>query len=52
MKTENDKARKSRPRSAIRNQLNTHKWESKMEIHRLISGKPDLKITKHKKPQD
>jgi len=24
--------------------LDSHKWESKMEIHRLLSGKSDLKL--------
>jgi hypothetical protein len=30
--------------AAIRDVLDTHQWPAKMEIHRLLSGKPDLKI--------
>ncbi|MHC4620292.1 MAG: hypothetical protein ACYTEQ_21295 [Planctomycetota bacterium] len=24
--------------------VNTHKWASKMEIHRLIGGRPELRL--------
>jgi hypothetical protein len=28
----------------IDNQIDCHDWATKMEIHRLISGKPDIKV--------
>jgi hypothetical protein len=28
----------------IDNQINCHDWATKMEIHRLMSGKPDTKL--------
>jgi hypothetical protein len=31
--------------------LNSHKWTSKVEMHRLIAGKPDLKIKQAPKPK-
>jgi hypothetical protein len=39
-----DKKRSVKPRPAPCNTLNCHRWESKMEIIRLISGKPELKL--------
>jgi len=39
-----DKKRSIKSRPAPCNTLNCHRWESKMEIIRLISGKPDLKL--------
>ena len=44
----NKKIIKSKP--AIYNALDSHKWATKMEIHRLMSGKPDLKIKALPKP--
>jgi len=37
---------------AICKELDCHKWASKMEIRRLLSGKPDLKIKVISKPGD
>jgi len=31
---------------AIHNGVDSSKWATKMEIHHLFSGKPDLKINK------
>jgi len=31
-------------RHRIDNQIDCHSWETKMEIHRLLSGKPDIKL--------
>ena len=39
-----DKKRSFKSRPAPNNGPDSHKWETKMEIIRLISGKPDLKI--------
>jgi len=39
---------KSKP--VIHNAPDSHKWATKMEIHRLMSGKPDLKIKAASKP--
>ncbi len=36
------RAIKSKP--AMYRELDSHKWATKMEIQRLIRGKPDLKI--------
>jgi hypothetical protein len=33
-----------KPRPAMYNGLDSHKWQTKIEIVRLISGKPDLRI--------
>lgn len=35
---------------AIHNAPDPHKWATKMEIHHLMSGKPDLKIKALPKP--
>lgn len=39
-----DKKTTIKPRLTLCNAIDSHKWETKMEIVRLISGKPDLKI--------
>jgi len=36
--------RTNRSRPSVYNQLDTHRWATKIEIHRILSGKPDLKI--------
>jgi len=33
-----------RSRPTIFNRLDTHNWANKMEIHRLLSGKPEMKL--------
>jgi hypothetical protein len=35
----------------IDNQINCHDWATKMEIHRLMSGKPDTKLVSRTVPQ-
>lgn len=35
--------RKHKPLELLYPPLDSHKWESKMEIRRFISGKPDMK---------
>ncbi len=39
-----DSKRAIKPKPAIYHGLDSHKWATKMEIQRLLSGKPDLKI--------
>ncbi len=39
-----DKKRNSKSRPVINNGPDSHRWETKMEIIRLISGKQDLEI--------
>ena len=39
-----DKKRNFKSKPVSNNGPDSHKWESKMEIIRLISGKPDLKL--------
>jgi len=39
-----DKKRNNKSAQPPNNGPDSHKWETKMEIIRLISGKPDLKI--------
>jgi hypothetical protein len=42
------RATKSKP--VVHSAPDPHKWATKMEIHRLMSGKPDLKIKPAPKP--
>jgi len=44
MKKSNFKKGTIMPGMRINHMLDSHKWATKMEIIRLISGKPDLKI--------
>jgi hypothetical protein len=44
MKKLNDKKRTTKSTMTINPVLDSHKWATKMEIMRLISGKPELKI--------
>lgn len=44
MKKLNNKKRTIKPTMTINPVLDSHKWATKMEIIRLITGKPDLKI--------
>ncbi|MHC4646478.1 MAG: hypothetical protein ACYTBJ_13335 [Planctomycetota bacterium] len=39
------KKRTNRSRAPVFNKLDTHKWSSKMEMHRLIAGKPELRLS-------
>ncbi len=50
MKRTIDKKRTIRPRPAIRNELDSHKWATKMEIRRFLSGRAELKIKAIPKP--
>ncbi len=38
------KKRNLKSKSALCNRIDCHRWESKMEVIRLISGKPELKL--------
>jgi hypothetical protein len=44
MKKLSDKKRPIKSEMTINPMLDSHKWATKMEIIRLISGKPELKI--------
>jgi hypothetical protein len=46
-----DKKRRTKSRPTIHSVLNSHKWATKVEMHRLIAGKPDLKIKEAPKPK-
>jgi len=39
-----DKKRAIKSKPTTYHGLDSHKWATKMEIQRLLSGKPDLKI--------
>ena len=43
MKKLNNKKRTIKSTMTINPELDSYKWATKMEIRRLISGKPDLK---------
>ena len=45
-----DKKRNIQQTPAINKGPDSHKWETKMEIMRLFSGKPDLKLKHIPKP--
>jgi len=49
MKTSIDKKRATTWRPATYSRIDCHKWATKMEMHRLLSGKPDLKIKEAEK---
>jgi hypothetical protein len=51
MESLTDKKRRTKSRPLIYSVLNSHKWATKMEMHRLIGGKPDLKIKEVPKPK-
>lgn len=44
MKTLIEDKRTLESEPAIHDGLDAHKWATKVEIHHLLSGKPDLKI--------
>jgi hypothetical protein len=44
MKTQIKKKRLIKFKHRMDNQIDCHDWATKMEIHRLISGKPDIKV--------
>ena len=43
-KQTNKKKRLIKFKHMVDNQIDCHDWATKMEIHRLISGKPDIKV--------
>ena len=45
-----DKKRNNKSAQPPNNGPDSHKWETKMEIIRLISGKPDLKLKSLSEP--
>ncbi len=45
------KKRRTKSRPTIYGVLNSHKWATKVEMHRLIGGKSDLKIKEAPKPK-
>jgi hypothetical protein len=50
-KTSTNKTRTIIRNAPIRSEVDAHKWATKMEAHRLLSGKRDLEIkTDEKKP--
>jgi hypothetical protein len=44
MKKQTKKKRLIKFKHRVDNQIDCHSWATKMEIHRLISGKPDVKV--------
>jgi len=44
MKMSIEKKRATTLRPATYSRIDCHKWATKMETYRLLSGKPDLKI--------
>jgi len=44
MKRPIDREKRGKSKRSIRYGLDSHKWATKMEIRRLLSGKPDLNI--------
>jgi hypothetical protein len=52
MKRSKDKRRTTKPRSSIGSELDAYKWATKMEIRRLLSGKPDLTLKEDSKKTD
>ena len=46
MRKSAEKKRKDSSKVAVCDELDTHNWENKMEIHRLITGKADLEISR------
>jgi len=44
------KKRTVRLNTGVRSDLDCHKWATKTEIYRLLSGKPELTIRKIPKP--
>jgi hypothetical protein len=44
MKRPVNKKERIRAKRSIYNEVDTHRWATKMEIQRLIGGKPDLKL--------
>ena len=51
MKSLINKIRRTKSKPTIYSALNSHKWATKVEMHRLIAGKPDLKIKEIPKPK-
>ncbi|MFC1737877.1 hypothetical protein ACFL1G_02370 [Planctomycetota bacterium] len=39
-----NKKRKNKPEFTMYRRPDSHNWETRMEIHRLLSGKSDLKL--------
>jgi len=52
MKRLQDNKKISRYKRLVYGGLDSHKWATKMEIRRLLSGKPDLKIKVDSKTRD
>ena len=44
MKRPTDKTRRIKRKRIVHRQPDSHNWATKMEIHCLLSGKPDLKL--------
>lgn len=44
MKKTGDSNKKMKPKPSLYYGLNAHKWATKMEVRRLLSGKPDLEL--------
>jgi len=44
MKKMSKKKRLIRFKHRVDNEIDCHDWATKMEIHRLMSGKPDIKV--------
>jgi hypothetical protein len=44
MKVQIKKKRLIKFKHRVDNQIDCHDWATKMEIHRLMSGKPDVKV--------
>jgi hypothetical protein len=44
MKKQTKKKRLIKFKHIVDNQIDCHNWATKMEIQRLLSGKPDIKV--------
>ncbi|MFZ2145732.1 MAG: hypothetical protein WAV28_00815 [Sedimentisphaerales bacterium] len=44
MKKTGDSNKKIKSRPSLYYGLNAHKWDTKMEVRRLLSGKPELEL--------
>jgi len=52
MKKRIHKRKTVKSRHPVGNRLDSHKWATKIEIRRLLSGKPDLIIEANTKTSD
>ncbi|MHC4477868.1 MAG: hypothetical protein ACYTEL_19680 [Planctomycetota bacterium] len=44
MKRSSETKRANKPKTSLCSELDTHNWATKMEVHHLLTGKPDLQL--------